>query len=67
MTAESGDTPRIRDAARLRELADELDEMGRGFIEKGTRLRSEAAANRAVAAALDDEHSSAIPHSEGGQ
>ena len=39
-------------AKRLLEIADELEEMARGYLEKGAQLHHEAARNRAAAAEL---------------
>lgn len=38
------------DAKRLDEIAEELEQMASGYLEKGARLHHEAARNRAVAA-----------------
>jgi hypothetical protein len=40
------------DAKRLLEIAEELEEMARGYLEKAAQLHHDAARNRAWAAAL---------------
>lgn len=47
-------TPMTRaDAQRLREIAEELEEMARGYLEKGAQLHHEAARSRAAAHLLE--------------